>query len=214
MKTCAICKVGKPETDFPSFFHKQVGRKVLNSRCRPCNREYYRIYDRTKRPKTYHAEWRKKRSDERKREAISCARCGKAFMRMELTQKSLHCKPCYVEKLKEQDVIRRSRPEAREKKRLAVKAWREKNPDRARANDYKKHGIPADAFDKLNAIQGGKCAICGGAGNGKKRLAVDHDHETGKVRGLLCGWCNRGLGYFRDEHSLLSKAIAYLSAHK
>lgn len=51
------------------------------------------------------------------------------------------------------------------------------------------------------------CAICGG----KEKLVVDHDHETDKVRGLLCFFCNLGLGNFRDNPQLLKKAIEYLS---
>lgn len=61
--------------------------------------------------------------------------------------------------------------------------------------------------------QGGGCAICGRtrAEEGiKKHLAVDHDHETKKVRGILCECCNRALGLFRHDPSLLSQAKAYL----
>jgi len=59
--------------------------------------------------------------------------------------------------------------------------------------------------------QNGNCAICGidQPSNGR-RLAVDHDHETGKVRALLCGNCNTGMGSFMDNPKLLQKAINYL----
>jgi hypothetical protein len=58
--------------------------------------------------------------------------------------------------------------------------------------------------------QGGKCGICGSVSNGK-RLAIDHDHETGRVRGLLCQQCNTALGLFKDQVELLKKAIDYLT---
>ena len=64
--------------------------------------------------------------------------------------------------------------------------------------------------------QDGKCAICGHLPHGEdtyrlaKNLAVDHDHITGRVRGLLCDKCNRGLGHFNDNVLLLQKAISYL----
>ena len=59
--------------------------------------------------------------------------------------------------------------------------------------------------------QDGVCAICGKTPQQNiKRLYVDHDHETGDVRGLLCQQCNIGLGAFRDDKAVLHKAIKYL----
>lgn len=72
-----------------------------------------------------------------------------------------------------------------------------------------KYGISAERYDEILTEQGGGCAICGG-GPSKSflYLDVDHDHETGMVRGLLCRRCNTGLGYFeRGFHEL---AIDYL----
>lgn len=59
----------------------------------------------------------------------------------------------------------------------------------------KLYGITPERYSKMLQEQGGKCAICGGLPI-QKRLAVDHDHETGKVRGLLCACCNMSLGQF------------------
>lgn len=53
-----------------------------------------------------------------------------------------------------------------------------------------------------------ECVICGA----EEKLVVDHDHTTGKVRGLLCGHCNRGLGHFRDSPVLLEFAAQYIHA--
>ena len=64
------------------------------------------------------------------------------------------------------------------------------------------------------AAQDGKCAICGTTSTGnRKAFHVDHDHKTGKVRGLLCSNCNTGIGNLRDDIGLLNRAIEYLS-HK
>lgn len=76
--------------------------------------------------------------------------------------------------------------------------------------------FPTASYDVLLKKQGGKCAICGVheesyiEAHGKK-FAIDHDHETGVIRGLLCCKCNRGLGYFKDSIESLKNAIAYLS---
>ena len=72
-----------------------------------------------------------------------------------------------------------------------------------------KYGITAEEYAALLADQGGVCYICGGK-SGKKRLAVDHDHRTGEVRGLLCKRCNRMLGYYRDNAGAFARAAAYL----
>jgi hypothetical protein len=76
----------------------------------------------------------------------------------------------------------------------------------------RKYGMTAADFDAMAARQGGLCAICGSPpSEGRKNLALDHDHATGRVRGLLCGPCNRGIGHFRDDPELMHLAIEYLS---
>lgn len=67
-------------------------------------------------------------------------------------------------------------------------------------------------YDRLFSLQKGKCAICMQPQNSSrnKALAVDHDHTTGKVRGLLCDTCNRALGLFKDDIFILSMSIEYL----
>lgn len=74
-----------------------------------------------------------------------------------------------------------------------------------------KFGMTLDAYNELLELQGGTCAICHQGCPSGKRLAVDHDHETGKIRGLLCLKCNVGLGSFRDSYTLLEAAQWYLS---
>ena len=64
-------------------------------------------------------------------------------------------------------------------------------------------------YQQLLLRQKGKCKICGGISNGK-RLSIDHDHQTGKIRGLLCDNCNFGLGWFKDNIEVLKRAISYL----
>jgi len=71
-----------------------------------------------------------------------------------------------------------------------------------------KYGLTIEQYDIILESQNGVCKICGGAN--PKRFAVDHDHKTGKIRGLLCSMCNGGLGLFRDNIDFLKKAIEYL----
>lgn len=71
------------------------------------------------------------------------------------------------------------------------------------------YGITEQEYRKLLRRQHGVCAICG-AKPKNQTLAVDHDHETGKVRGLLCRSCNVALGCLKDDIRLLSAAIVYL----
>lgn len=102
-------------------------------------------------------------------------------------------------------------------------AYREENKEhldqKAREARYlRKYGLTWDDFEQMKEQQGNVCAICREpfvetARNGTPKFCVDHDHETGKVRGLLCDLCNNGLGRFRDQIPLLEKAIEYLRAH-
>lgn len=74
------------------------------------------------------------------------------------------------------------------------------------------YGLGPDDYAELVRRQGGKCAICRATPR-TKRLAVDHDHQTGAVRGLLCSRCNHDLlGAARDSPVLLANALAYLEA--
>lgn len=75
----------------------------------------------------------------------------------------------------------------------------------------KRFGITLEDYNNILISQNYKCKICGkGYSESKVALAVDHDHITGKVRGLLCYNCNIGLGNYRDSIELLEKAIIYL----
>lgn len=82
-----------------------------------------------------------------------------------------------------------------------------------RTNTLKRrYSITVEDYSRMLAEQGGGCAICKSSDpkNGKKNLCVDHCHSTGRVRGLLCGPCNRALGCFYDDISSLKRAISYL----
>ena len=127
--------------------------------------------------------------------------------------------------------------EKREKNRIKNKRWRKNNPTynreaqvRFRRNhpnkirNYKfevRYGITLERYNEMSEKQNAKCAICGNPETAKhnstqtiQRLAVDHCHSTGKIRGLLCQDCNRGIGKFKDDITRLQNAILYLQKHK
>lgn len=69
-------------------------------------------------------------------------------------------------------------------------------------------------YDAMLLSQDGKCAICGTETSaGKGRFSVDHDHGTGKIRGLLCNNCNAGIGLLKDDPRVLRYAANYLESH-
>lgn len=81
----------------------------------------------------------------------------------------------------------------------------------------RRFGITLEQYEQMRAVQGGGCAICGKTRFDDVRehdLAVDHDHSTGVVRGLLCRDCNVALGKFGDSLDVLKKAVAYLEQSK
>lgn len=73
-----------------------------------------------------------------------------------------------------------------------------------------KYGITLAEYEILAEVQNHVCAICKKPQMNGRRLAVDHDHRTGKIRGLLCGKCNFALGYLNDNPVLADIAAAYL----
>jgi hypothetical protein len=87
--------------------------------------------------------------------------------------------------------------------------WERRSKVRARERVLRRdYGIGVDEYDALRIAQGGRCAICGDESD--RTLAVDHDHATGQVRGLLCIRCNRAIGNLRDDPDLALRAAAYL----
>lgn len=82
-----------------------------------------------------------------------------------------------------------------------------KNPEVRRKSTLKrKYGISEEQAQNLVSGQAGKCEVC----NFREARCVDHDHNTGKVRGLLCKQCNAGLGLFKDSTEWLLNAVRYL----
>jgi hypothetical protein len=89
--------------------------------------------------------------------------------------------------------------------------WHARTPIEKQATRVKAmYGLEPEQYKVMHEAQQGKCAICSEEPKTKRGLHVDHDHETGKVRGLLCHGCNVALGSFKEDVTLLNKAIEYL----
>ena len=132
------------------------------------------------------------------------------------------CRDCYRE-------IARARYRANPQKAIEnVQRWQLANAERFKAYQaeyrsrpgrkramrdlyYRRtYGLTADEIDAMLAAQGGACAICHAVPKRLASMHLDHDHEAGHLRGLLCLSCNQGIGKFRDSPALLRAAADYL----
>lgn len=126
-----------------------------------------------------------------------------------------------------------------EKVKARAAAWHKANPDRVRENrrrwaernrdainaagrEYyrrsgghrrKTLGVTPEAFSSMLSEQGGACAVCRTGEPGKKGWAVDHCHDTGRVRGVLCNACNLSLGLLQDDPARIRAAADYVERH-
>lgn len=99
------------------------------------------------------------------------------------------------------------------------KNWRDENPDYIKAKAYRDHlsrkyGMTVEEYEELLRDQGGVCGICKrkpeDCTTDGRNLHVDHDHDTGAIRGVLCHNCNIGIGCLQDDPDLLRAALDYL----
>jgi hypothetical protein len=139
------------------------------------------------------------------------------------------CRDCF----QQQRVDRMAaRPELIQAARDRTKRWQQDNPDRyaeqqrrkiesgAYARALRKHflkkkyGLTVEEYDRMLADQGGVCYLCGRPPRQNSSLHVDHCHDTGKVRRLLCFSCNAGIGHLQHDPELLTRAAQYVAAHR
>lgn len=118
------------------------------------------------------------------------------------------CKECEKKWYQEYSKTEKFRQRTRflEKKRNKPEVTRKKSLKQL-------YGITVEQYDSIFTDQNGNCKICGiNQSKLTKPLFVDHCHYTEKIRGLLCGKCNSGLGFFCDSSELLAKAKEYIDA--
>jgi len=99
---------------------------------------------------------------------------------------------------------------------LIMKKHTALDPSKQRNREYKhRYGITLTDYNTMFQEQGGCCAVCKRHQTEvTRRLSVDHCHNTGEVRALLCGRCNIGLGQFKDNTEILAVAIEYINEYK
>ena len=113
------------------------------------------------------------------------------------------------EKRKEYNRKANNSPKAKQRRQ---KYWSSPKGKTFAANAaYKRnYGLTVEDIEKMFVRQDGKCPICEAEFSNRRQMHVDHSHETGKIRQLLCGKCNVGIAMFRETPELLFKAVTYL----
>lgn len=184
-KPCAICKAVLPLDAFGKNNRRSDGR---GSYCKPCARTKYHIPARAR-----------QRAVERPAEGDrTCRDCGETksvddfYWETDKGRFRYECKACMGVKGK--------------------RYWeRAGGSHQRRANLKYKYGLTEACYQELLEKQGGVCAICRRPPEGLgRKLAVDHCHSTGKVRGLLCSACNCGIGMLGDDRARVLAAAEYL----
>lgn len=104
--------------------------------------------------------------------------------------------------------------ENKDRKAVVAKTWKQRNPDKVKNNRLRfDYGITLEEYNSLAEKQEYLCAICRKPPI-RRVLAVDHCHNSDRVRGLLCDLCNMGLGSFKDDLLILESAIKYLKENE
>ena len=191
-KTCRHCLVSKKIDDFPRV---KKGKELRISLCKKCRRIQI-------------VEWRQSKYGVRK-----CLECHI----VPLFTSSPRCKECRVIwRRRKRKAYLLSNPDIRKNGIACTTRWARKNRahiKNLRRKFYlqnarlKRYGLSKDEFLALSQQQ--KCGICGDA----EKLHIDHDHNTKKVRGLLCPRCNTGIGLLKESPKLLLLAASYLVQH-
>lgn len=212
IKQCASCHLLKP---WDCFYSDSSGTFNLRGNCKKCSNKIS-----------------KSLGKKRKGTTRKCSRCTKS----RIVNSKGYCSPCSVVLTK---LWRKSNPEKHRLQRktwrknnprknkkyhkdtygrhkvthqLSVRKWQVSNKGKikgyARAAGLKySYGISLEDYARLYKKQRGRCKICSVE---KETLCVDHNHTSGKIRGLLCRQCNAALGLFRDKKRIVQKAWRYL----
>lgn len=203
MKQCNKCNTLKFESEFKKDSRNKDG---LQGICKDCNKE-----------------WQRKRRTERQSGQVALINItDKTCNKCTLTKSTLDfykdagcadgfstlCKVC-----RNISMIK-WRKKNRNKYNENMRDWRKNNREEVKDHDLMRtYGIGLEEYNKMLTEQNNVCAICKKQQMGKRPLAVDHCHKTGKVRSLLCYGCNRKL-HVLENADALNACVAYLEKHR
>lgn len=130
----------------------------------------------------------------------------KALRRAEAQKRFREKNPNYEKEYREKN---------KERIRQHQKKWAETNPEAVVEKSLKRnYGISLEQYKEMESRQEGLCSICRRPPVGKKRLGVDHNHTTGKIRDLLCHHCNAAIGHLMESPELMRSAAEYIERHR
>jgi hypothetical protein len=162
-----------------------------------------------------------------------CCACGAVKPLSEFRKQGKYrrgrCKPCLVEY--QRDWYERNKEHARayareyqnqpdrleQRRKYNRERYQRSTVVRERVRSeylYRTFGLTLDEYNELLVKQAGKCAVCQKLCKSGRQLAVDHDHITNRVRGLLCMNCNRAIGWLQDDPELIAAAMRYVLTHR
>lgn len=143
-----------------------------------------------------------------------CSKCGDKKLFSEFSKSKdakdglqSWCKKCYKE---HHQTHKNPKRKAEYDKKYRQTEKGKFNYESSKRNLKNHHGVTLEQYDKMFEEQGGVCAICSGVNKNGRRLAIDHNHNTGEIRGLLCANCNIGIGMLKENVNILCSAISYL----
>lgn len=147
---------------------------------------------------------------------IGCTVCGVIWPCEPLRPKLSSCDECRREYKRRWSAAHYSTDEGQRARRQNARDYYARNRntfnDRHLRRALKDLSLSLEAYEQMLKDQGGQCAICGEVESGRfSRLAIDHNHATGEVRGLLCGRCNKAIGLLRDDPEIVMNTLKYLT---
>lgn len=212
-KQCRTCAEHLP---LERFYAAKSNRDGLKNQCKACMLKVYRqryAADPEPSKQRARAHWHATDPEHRRRE----------HRKRYLANRDRHLAKCREWSQKNRSKKRANDAAWRianvDRKRQLDMAWRENNLDRAKANGRRNHlkrtfGITEEQYAAMLKAQGGVCAICASPDSGGSKpgahFAVDHDHGTGRVRGLLCRACNTAIGLLKEDPATIRDAARYV----